>query len=176
MSKNLGLKMSKYVIGLALIFTFALSTVNNLIAKDNDIPSVTVLDLKNKQVDTKTFSNNGKPIVILFWATWCKPCIQEMKAINEVYDDWQEQTGVKIIAISIDDSRSSKKVAPFIKGRDWKFEVYIDENGDFRRAMNVNNPPHSFIIDGKGKIIWQHNGYAPGDEESMLKEIKKAAK
>jgi peroxiredoxin len=176
MSKIKGFKMIKRSIFIALLLAVTLSGYSYLSSKDTDIPSVTVLDMQNKKVDTKTFSNNGKPIVILFWATWCKPCIQEMKAIHEVYEEWQEQTGVKIIAISIDDSRSSKKVAPFVKGRDWKFDVYIDENGDFRRAMNVNNPPHSFIIDAKGKIVWQHNGYAPGDEENMLKEIKKAAK
>ena len=138
--------------------------------------SVTVEDLQNKKVDTKSFSNDGKPFFIMFWATWCKPCIQELKAVHDVYTDWKEETGVKIIAISIDDTRSSKQVAPFVKGRDWKYEVYIDKNSDFRRAMNVNNPPHSFLVDGKGKIVWQHNGYAPGDEDEMYKELKKITK
>jgi cytochrome c biogenesis protein CcmG, thiol:disulfide interchange protein DsbE len=146
------------------------------LAKDSKIPSVTVEDMQNKKVDTKTFSNNGRPMIILFWATWCKPCIQELKAFNEVYEDWKKETGVKIIAVSIDDARSSKKVASFVKGRDWKYDVYIDENSDFRRAMNVNNPPHSFLIDGKGNIVWQHNGYAPGDEDEMYKELKKLGK
>ena len=155
---------------LIIIFTGLINS------KDNSIPSVTVEDLMNKKVDTKTFNNNGKPMFIMFWATWCKPCIQELKAVNDVYQDWQEETGVKIIAISIDDSRNSKKVAPFVKGRDWKYEVYLDENSDFRRAMNVNNPPHSFLIDSTGNIVWQHNGYAPGDENEMYKELKKICK
>ncbi len=158
-----------------LILTF-IFLVNILNSKDNSIPSVTVKDLKNKKIDTKTFTNDGKPYFILFWATWCKPCIQELKAIHEVYEDWQDETGVKVIAISIDDTRNSKKVAPFVKGRNWKYEVYLDKNSDFRRAMNVNNPPHSFLVDGKGKIVWQHNGYAPGDEDEMFKELKKHIK
>jgi peroxiredoxin len=115
-------------------------------------------------------------MIILFWATWCKPCIQELKTMHEIYEEWQEKTGVKIIAISIDDSRSSKKVAPFVNGRGWNFDVYIDENSDFRRAMNVNNPPHSFLVDGKGKIVYQHNGYAPGDEDKLFKELNKIVK
>ena len=160
--------------GVMLILMLLL--VNPLITKDNDLPSVTVKDIKNKKVDTKTFSNDGKPFIIMFWATWCKPCIQELKAVHELYEEWQEETGVKIIAVSIDDSRSSNKVAPFVKGRNWKFDIYIDENSDFRRAMNVSNPPHSFLIDSKGKIVWQHNGYAPGDEDIMFKELKKIIK
>jgi len=161
---------------LLLVLFLAIIPALTIFAKDNELPSVMVEDLKNKKVDTKTFSNDGKPFFILFWATWCKPCIQELKAMHEVYEEWQEETGVKIIAISIDDSRSSSKVAPFVKGRNWKFDIYIDENSDFRRAMNVNNPPHSFLIDGKGKIVWQHNGYAPGNEDIMLKELKKIIK
>jgi cytochrome c biogenesis protein CcmG, thiol:disulfide interchange protein DsbE len=161
---------------IALIIIILLSLINDTYSKENKLPSVTVENLHHKKVDTKTFSNDGKPFLILFWATWCKPCIQELKAVHDVYEDWQDETGVKVIAISIDDSRNSKKVAPFVKGRNWKFEVYLDENSDFKRAMNVNNPPHSFLISGKGKIVWQHNGYAPGDEEAMFKEVKKYCK
>ena len=97
----------------------------------------------------------------------------ELNAINEVYEDWQTETGVKIFAISVDDSRSSKKVAPFVKSRNWKYDSYLDENSDFKRAMNVNNPPHTFLYNGKGELVWQHNGYAPGDEEELYKQIKK---
>ncbi len=136
------------------------------------LPNVKVKNLKGESVETKTFSNDGKPIVINFWATWCKPCILELNNIHDVYEKWQNETGVKIIAISIDDVRNSKKVAPFVKGRNWKYEVYLDENGDFRRAMNVNNPPHSFLLNSKGEVVWEHNGYAPGDEEILYEQIK----
>ncbi|MGB9913563.1 MAG: TlpA family protein disulfide reductase, partial [Candidatus Kapaibacteriota bacterium] len=54
-----------------------------------------------------------------------------------------------------------------------KFEIYLDENGDFRRAMNVNNPPHSFLVNSKGEIVWEHNGYATGDEEFLYQRILK---
>jgi peroxiredoxin len=162
------------------LFSFIIFTVFVLAssAKDNTkkIPSVKVKDIAGKLVDTGLLTNNGKPIVISFWATWCKPCIQELANIHEVYEDWQKQTGVKMIAVSIDDSRNSRKVAPFVKGRDWKFDVFIDENSDFKRAMNVNNPPHTFLINGAGEIVYQHNGYAPGDEKKLYEEIKKLIK
>jgi peroxiredoxin len=140
-----------------------------------NLPDVKLKDLNGKTVSTAAFSNNGKPIIISFWATWCKPCIQELMAIHENYPDWKAQTGVKLIAISIDDVRNSAKVAPFVKGKRWQYEVYLDENEEFKRAMNVANVPHTFLLDGKGKVVWQHNSYLPGDEDKLFAQVKKLA-
>jgi peroxiredoxin len=162
------LKLLMYLIVLTIIsFNFSFSE------EKRTIPSVKVKNLKGETIDTKSFSNDGKPFVICFWATWCSPCIIEQNTFNEVYDMWQEETGVKIISISIDDTRSSKKVAPFVKGRKWKFEFYLDENSNFKRAMNAGHPPHSFLVNGNGEIVWEHSGFAPGDEEELYAEIKK---
>ncbi len=167
--------MKKLYFPLIALF-FAVFSLSSMYAQDavKTIAASKIKNLKGETVNTAELSNNGKPFVVSFWATWCKPCISEMKAINEVYPDWQEQTGVKIFAIAIDDSKSSKNVAPFVKGRKITFDVLLDENSDFKRAMNVNNPPHTFLFNGKGELVWQHTGYAPGDEEELLEQIKKA--
>lgn len=143
----------------------------SLLHAQNTMPSVTVQGLDGKKVDTKTFSNGGKPIIINFWATWCAPCKRELAAIAEVYDDWQAKTGVKLIAISIDDARSMARVAPYVNGQDWDYEVYLDPNGDLKRALNVNNVPHTFLLNGKGEIVWQHNNYEPGDEQELYRKV-----
>ncbi len=135
-----------------------------------------VKSLDGKNVNTETFENGGKPYIISFWATWCKPCIQELNNIAELYEEWQEETGVKLIAISIDDARNSAKVAPFVNGKDWDYEVYLDANGDFKRAMNVNFPPHTFLINGKNEIVYQHVSYNPGDEIKLYKKLKEIIK
>lgn len=158
------------------IFTSILLLSLIVNASERTVPSVKVKDLRGKTFDTKNFDNDGKPIVINFWATWCKPCIKELNNIHDSYIDWVDETGVKIIAVSIDDARNSRRVAPFVKSRGWDYEIYLDENGDFRRAMNVQNPPHTFLLNGDGEVVWQHNGYAPGDEKKLLAEIKKLTK
>lgn len=135
------------------------------------IPSATVQTLDGKKVDSRTFSNDGKPIIINFWATWCAPCKKELSAIAEKYEDWQEKTGVKLIAVSIDDARSTARVKPYVSGQDWEYEVYLDPNGDLKRALNVNNVPHTFLVNGNGEIVWQHNNYEPGDENELYRKV-----
>ena len=142
-----------------------------------EIPQVQIKSLNGTTVNTKTItSNNGKPVLVSFFATWCKPCIQELTAFNEEYDDWASETGVKIIAISTDDARSTSSVAPFVNARGWEFDVYLDPNGDFKRAMNVSNVPHTFLLDKNGKVVWQHTSYLQGDETETFEIIKKVAK
>jgi len=137
------------------------------------IPSVDLKTMNGKTINSSTFTNDGKPMVINFWATWCKPCVRELTNIAEVYPDWVDETGVKIIAISIDDTRSMSRVAPFVNGKGWEYEVYIDANSDFKRAMNVPNVPHTFLFDGDGKVVWQHTSYADGDEDELYELINK---
>lgn len=140
------------------------------------VPSVDLKTLENKTVNSSMFSNDGKPIIISFWATWCAPCKKELNAVAEVYSDWKKETGVKLIAISIDDTRSSSKVLPYVNSKGWEYEEYLDVNSDFKRAMNVNMPPHTFILDGKGNIVWQHVGFKDGDEQQYIDVVRKIVK
>lgn len=140
--------------------------------KGRALPAVEVKSLDGKTINTSKFENDGKPIIISFWATWCKPCINELSNIAEVYDEWVEKTGVKVIAISIDDARNQSKVEPFVNGKNWNYEVYLDPNADFKRAMNVNIVPHTFLLNGNKEIVWQHNSYNDGDEKKLFQRIK----
>jgi peroxiredoxin len=108
---------------------------------------------------------------VSLWATWCIPCINELENIHEQYAERQKQTPFKIVAISIDDSRTSARVKSFVKGKGWTFDIYLDENSDLKRALNINDVPHVLIIK-KGKIVYQHNGYVPGNEEELFEKLK----
>jgi thiol-disulfide isomerase/thioredoxin len=138
-----------------------------------DVGHASVKTLEGKEFNTASISNDGKPFIIDFWATWCKPCVAELDAINEEYSQWKEETGVKVFAVSIDDSRSMSRVAPYVAGKGWDYTILLDPNGDFKRAMNVNSVPHTFLFDGSGKLVAQHNNYSAGDEDNLFEEIKK---
>lgn len=138
-----------------------------------ELPSVQLKDVNGNTVNTAELSNDGKPIIISFWATWCKPCKRELKAINEVYPDWQDETGVKLIAVSIDEAQNIQKVKPLVDGMGWEYDVLLDPNGEFKRQMGVTDVPHAFIVDGQGNIVWNHKGYVDGGEEEILEELRK---
>lgn len=140
------------------------------------LPSIDVTTLDGKKFNTSDIKNDGKPIIIDFWATWCKPCVMELNAIDENYEDWQKETGVKVYAVSIDDSKSMNRVAPFINSKGWEYIVLLDPNSDFKRAMNVINVPHTFLIDSTGTVVYQHTTYADGDGDMLYKMIKKIAR
>ena len=136
------------------------------------LPSVQLKDLEGKTVDTSKLSNDGKPFVISFFATWCKPCNRELKAISEQYADWQDETGMKVIAVSIDQAQNINKVKPLVDGEGWEYEVLLDPNSEFRRAMGVQMIPHVFIIDGKGNIAESRSGYTEGAESHLIEKIR----
>ena len=164
--------MKKLILTIAVIGIFTTLSLS----QNRTLPSVEVKTLDGENINIQEIENSGKPIVISFWATWCKPCKKELNAIAEVYEDWQEETGVKLIAISIDDTRSMSRVAPYVNASDWDYEVYLDPNGDLKRAMGVSTVPHTFLLNSKNKIVWQHKGYVDGDEDELLEQIEKIAK
>ena len=131
--------------------------------------------IENHQGDVINTSSlvNGKPTILSFWSTTCKPCIRELNAINDQFVDWQDQADFRVIAVSIDDSRSASKAKAMASGFGWSdFTVLYDKNQDLKRAMNVNLVPQVFVVDADGKVVYSHTGYNPGGEAELLKEIK----
>ena len=140
------------------------------------MPSVLLEDMDGSQINSADLSNDGNPIVVSFWATWCKPCILELNTIAEEYIDIQDETGVKLVAVSIDDERNKSKVRPLVNSSGWEYDIWLDTNSDLKRALGVNYPPQTFLINGDGEIVYSHVGFVPGDEEDLYDEIRKHAK
>lgn len=166
--------MNKLLLLLSFVafFTVSFSQENHTSDQLKTLPSVQLKDLDGNNVNTAELGFKG-PIIISFWATWCSPCKRELNTIHDLYEDWQEETGVTLVAVSIDDEKTKNQVPVYVNGKAWDFTVLLDSNADFKRAMGVNNVPHTFLINEKGEIVYSHNNYAPGDEEILYKEILK---
>ena len=136
------------------------------------LPKISLNDINGKVVETDTLSNGGRPFITDFFATWCKPCNRELDAIHEVYADWQEETGVKIYAVSIDQAQNINKVKPLVDNHGWEYDVLLDPNGDLKRAFGIQMIPYVLIVDGKGNIVYKHQGYTDGAEEELIEKVK----
>jgi len=151
-----------------IIFLWSLLLAFSLQAQQ--IPSATVVDMSGNKINFQDLVQSDHPVIVSFWATWCAPCINELDAISELYPDWQDETGVKLIAISLDDERTARRIKPLINGKGWEYEIYRDINNDLRKIYNIANPPYTLLIKN-GKIVATHSGYTPGSEEELYKDL-----
>jgi len=139
------------------------------------LPNIMLKTLDGKSVKIQDKTSKNKITVLSFWATWCAPCINELDEISDVYEDWTKETNVDFIAISIDDSRTQKRINPLINGKGWEFNILIDKNQELKRALNISIIPHIIILKNN-KILYRHTGYSPGFEEQLYEKIKQYSK
>lgn len=141
------------------------------LAASAQMPTVTLTDIDGNKVSTDTLSAPGRPVIVSFFATWCKPCMRELSAIAEVYDEWQADTGVELIAISIDEAQTSQRVKPLVDANGWPYRVLLDPSGELKRALGIQLIPFVMILDEKGQIVYKHNGYTDGAENELLDKL-----
>ena len=141
----------------------------------NNIPNIEVKTIDGATVNIQDVTNQDHVIIVSLWATWCVPCIKELDAISDVYEDWQDETGVELIAVSVDDSRTVKRVKTLVNGKGWDYQVLLDTNNDLKRALGASTVPLTLIIKDN-KIVLRHSGYAPGSEDELYEKIKELSK
>ena len=152
---------------LALFLLF----VGNFMYSQQEFPTVNVKSIDGETITTSSFSEKDKLYVFSFWATWCAPCIQELEAISEVYEDWKTQLNVEIIAVATDDSRTQKRVKPLVNGKGWNYTILLDSNQDLKRKLSIANIPYLVVVKNN-QIVFIQNGHTPGAEEELLAKLK----
>ena len=159
--------MVKYV-KTSLSILFILLSVNSL--SQNIVPNTKLKNLESEFIYTNDVLTENNFYIVSFWATWCIPCINELDAIVDIYEEL-EKDNIEVIAISTDDARTKKRVRPMINGKDWNFKILLDENHDQKRALNIVGIPHTIITKGT-KIIYRRIGYSPGEEVDLFDFIR----
>lgn len=149
-------------------FQFTLPPVKKL-------PDLVLKDINGKSHVLQDYGKSGQITIISLWATWCKPCIEEINAITVLLDDWKSKYNVDMVTVSIDDAKTAQKVKPFVDGQGWEMDVLMDANRDLSRYLNVPAPPYMVVVDKLGNIVYEHNGYTKGDEFRLEEELKKFA-
>lgn len=139
------------------------------------LPDITIADLQGKPVHIQEYAKKTKITVLSFWATWCSPCKRELDAIGELYPEWQEKYDMRLVAITIDNARALTQVKPLIEEKGWEFDVLVDSKQELQQALNFQAIPQTFVVDAEGNILFQHEGYTPGDEYELEKIIQEHA-
>jgi len=148
-----------------LILSISLSSYSQ-----KSIPNISLSNFEGEKTKIFEVIDDHKISVISLWATWCVPCIKELDAINEVYDEWKDKLDFNLIAVSVDDSRSIRRAKALVNGKAWPYEIYLDTNQDFKRALGTSFIPQTLIVKN-GKILYQHTGYQPGDEDYLFEKL-----
>lgn len=147
--------------------------MQNVFAQDK-LPSLELYDIDGNKINVATYGEDGKITIFNFWATWCTPCKKELNNIADLYEDWQKDYNVEIIAVSIDDSKTTANVKSYANGQSWEYTVLLDVNKDLQRMLNGQTVPFTVLTDQHGVIVDKHSGYVEGDEyilEDKLKEL-----
>ena len=154
---------------LLLVATYCISFAQDqkVSVKYKTLPSAIVQDMSGKKIDIATYGKNERPTIFTFWATWCVPCKKELNNFADLYEDWQDEFNVEIVAVSVDDSRNYGKVKTYANTQDWGFDVLIDTNSDLKRALNFQAVPYLILVDEEGRIVYAHTGYVEGDEYEL---------
>ena len=136
------------------------------------MPNVNLVNDSNQTVNVKNdFNEKDKLYVFAFWATWCAPCLNELDAINELYDTWKTELSMELVAVSIDDTRTQKRVKPLLNGKKWTYTILLDTNQDLKRALSIANVPYTIVVKNQ-KIVYIHNGYSQGAEIELYNKLK----
>ncbi len=142
------------------------------IASSAQLPDITLTDVNGQKVNIASLSQQGHPVILSFFATWCKPCMRELSALHDLYPDWQAETGVEIIIVSVDEGQDLLKVKPLVDGNNWEYRALLDKDGQLKQALNVQSIPHVFVINKEGNIVYNHVGYVDGDEDALIKCLR----
>ena len=152
------------------LFVFMLAGIG---VANAQLPAVSLKTIDGSTVSCDTLNNGGKPFIVDFFSTWCKPCNRELSAIAEVYEEWQEETGVKIFAVSIDQAQNIHKVKPLVDQTEWEYDVLLDPNSELLKALGGQMIPFVVVVDGNGNIVAKHSGYTDGAENELIEEVRK---
>lgn len=135
------------------------------------LPHVLLKKIGGTKLYASQLANKNKPVLIAFWATWCKFCIAELSAFSSQYKSLQDSTGVKLVAVSTDAGVTEEYIKKFAERRNWPFEIYWDYKKALKNSMSVQEIPHLMLIDAGGRIVWQKIGFNPGDETIIFAKL-----
>ena len=136
------------------------------------LPSVDIYTLDGSRLNASTLQNDGMPMILVFFKTSDYKCRENLFDICEAYENELTGRGVKLVAICIDCIGKTEHVKPFVLGHDLKAEVYVDKNGNLKRAMGVSDAPYTILYDQRMQIFCEYPGYCGAAGDLVCEKMK----
>jgi len=159
---------------IVVLFSFFINAQESEELAGRKAPNFVLENLDGDYVELNQEIGDG-PVLLSFWATWCKPCIEELAEFKKLYNEYKDK-GFKLLAISTDSERTVAKVKPFVKSKNYDFPVLYDTSGDVARIYYARAVPFTVLIDARGAIVYSHLGYMRGDEQVVNNKVKEMIK
>lgn len=128
-----------------------------------------VRDENGQKSYLETHMPQGKLYLVSVWATWCRSCRSELRAVQKVYCDWADDYDVEFLAISVDTPTDHPKIFALAKKMKWDFKILHDEYGYLVGELGVSLLPRMFLVDRKGHIVYEPKDYST----TALKKLEK---
>jgi peroxiredoxin len=121
----------------------------------------------------------GKVVLLNFWATWCKPCKEEMPSMETLWDNFKSEDFV-MLAISMDRVTTKKDIPPFVESMRLTFPILTDSWGQTDKKYKLMGVPETYIIDRNGmlreKVIGPRDWTLPDSVTTIVQLLQKPPK
>lgn len=168
--------MKKNMAMFRYLLTFLLLVLAFRAFAQKTIPAVDLRTLDGRPANIGEYLDDDQPVILSFWASWCKPCHRELNAFHDLYGQWQERFGVQILAVTIDTRRQLARAKSIAATEGWEFVLLSDQDNRLKNALNVQAIPQTYLINKAGEIIYESNGYVPGAERQLEQKLMEISK
>ena len=131
-------------------------------------------------IEGKRFSieeQEGRVVVLDFWATWCPPCRKTLPALQAMHERYKGDDGVMIASVSIDEGRNvGSFLRNFMKQKRYSFPVISDSYRNISAVYDVKTVPTMVVIDPKGRVANVQTGLVTPSVEGLIEHIEDAIK
>lgn len=153
-----------------IVTILALSVMIGPATAEEEAPDFNLRSPTGERIHLKTLLKEG-PVLLDFWATWCKPCIKAMPKLQEIHKKYEDR-GLTVVGVNEDGPRGQSKVKPFLRARKLTFPVALDLDGAVQKRMRVTAMPTTILIDSDGMVVFRQAGFAKGQEGALIEAIE----
>ena len=147
-----------------LLLSLASALTLSLAAQETLPANITLKTIDGNDFSSADLARADGATVVALWATWCAPCKKELDVYKEFYPMWKEKYGAEMYAVSIDRGPALARIPGIVEDKGWTFPVLLDDTQGMMAALKLLSIPQIYVIDKAGKVVYEHAGYAAGDE------------